>query len=125
MTGPNNRTVLVVDDDEDVRDLICTTLACGGYPAVTAGNGREALDYLRSAPAPPRLVLLDMMMPEMNGWEFLSVRAGEPALAAIPVAIITAVPAVEGRAPELNAVDVLIKPSRMESLLTLVGRICA
>ena len=64
MTKPNHM-ILVVDDDEDLREVICGVLEDAGYEAASAGNGREALDFLRSSP-PPCLVLLDLMMPVMD-----------------------------------------------------------
>lgn len=85
----NGSTVLVVDDDRDVCDLIQAALAGKGYKTIVAGNGREALDYLKSRAPRPKLILLDLMMPEMNGWEFRKVQQSDPALAGIPVAIIT------------------------------------
>jgi CheY-like chemotaxis protein len=117
-------TVLVVDDDKNVCSLICETLAGQGYKTVIAGNGREALAYLRSAPCSPGLILLDLMMPEMTGWEFRKEQQEDPALADIPVAIITGLPDVAGKALDIGAVDVLYKPSRVETLTALVSRFC-
>lgn len=116
--------VLVVDDDRNVRDLICAALAGQGYGAAAAGNGREALTYLKSASRRPRLILLDLMMPEMTGWEFQKAQQEDPDLAGIPVAIITGLTRYEGQAPFLGAVDVLCKPSRVETLVSLVSRFC-
>ncbi|OGR42110.1 MAG: hypothetical protein A2X28_03985 [Elusimicrobia bacterium GWA2_56_46] len=124
MSGAISPDVLVVDDDRTVRDLICAALAGKGYETAVACNGKEALSYLRSSPRPPRLILLDMMMPEMTGWEFQQVQQEDPALSGIPVAIITGLTRLEGRASVLGAVDVLCKPSRIETLISLVSRFC-
>ncbi len=124
MKDDNCAAVLVVDDDKHVCDLIKEALAGQGYEAVVAGNGREALDYLRSSARQPRLILLDLMMPEMTGWEFRRIQEEDPAIAGIPVAIITGLPDVEGKASVIGAVDVLYKPSKVEELTALVSRFC-
>lgn len=117
-------TVLVVDDDKNVCELIRASLAAGGYHSVTAANGREALDYLRKTASRPGLILLDLMMPEMTGWEFRRRQQEDPALAGIPVAIITGLPGVDDKAAAIGAVDVLYKPSKVETLTALVSRFC-
>lgn len=117
-------TVLVVDDDKNVCELISSTLAEKGYETVVAGNGKEALAYLKSSGRQPGLILLDLMMPEMTGWEFRKVQQEDPAIAGIPVAIITGLPDMEGKARSIGVVDVLYKPSRVETLASLVARFC-
>jgi len=124
MSDDASPAVLVVDDDRNVCDLIRSALACKGYEAAVAGNGKEALAYLRKSPRHPKLILLDLMMPEMTGWEFRKAQQDDPELAGIPVAIITGLADVEGKASALGAVDVLYKPSRVEPLVTLVSRFC-
>jgi CheY-like chemotaxis protein len=124
MSGTGASTVLVVDDDKNVCALISGELAGRGYRTVVAGNGKEALAYLKNSPRRPDLILLDLMMPEMNGWEFRKIQQDDPELAAIPVAIITGLEDVEGKAAALGAVDVLRKPSRVEQLTELVARFC-
>jgi CheY-like chemotaxis protein len=116
-------TVLVVDDDKDVCELIKAALAGKGYKTVCAANGREALDYLKGRAPRPKLILLDLMMPVMTGWEFRRVQQADPALSNIPVAIITGRP-LNGGAGEMGAVDVLYKPSRIEKLTAVVSRFC-
>lgn len=117
-------TVLVVDDDKNVCELISSSLTGRGYRTVVAANGQEALDYLRSSPRRPGLILLDLMMPVMTGWEFRKRQQDDPELARIPVAIITGLPGVEDKAAALGAVDVLCKPSRVEELAAVVSRFC-
>ncbi len=116
--------ILVVDDDRNVCDLISSILGERGYRTIVAGNGREALAYLRGREAHPGLILLDLMMPVMNGWEFRRAQQDDPSIADIPVAIITGMPGVEGKASSIGAVDVLYKPSRVESLSALASRFC-
>src|SRR5438105_492315 len=87
---PAGKTLLVVDDDDVVRDEVASTLRGEGYAVIAAANGRQALDFLGSGPV-PALVVLDMMMPEQDGWNFLARRAADPSLAAIPVLLVTAI----------------------------------
>src|SRR5438270_3175209 len=81
--------ILVVEDDETTRQSLATALRDAGFDVVTAGNGQEALDYVHSHP-PPVLILLDMMMPAHDGWEFLRLRGQDPTLAGVPVIVLTA-----------------------------------
>jgi CheY-like chemotaxis protein len=112
-----SRTVLVVDDDQDLLDVTQFVLEGEGYGVATARNGEEALVLLRAGP-PPALVLLDLMMPVMNGWEFLEARARDPALQAIPVLVLTA------SEPEQvpGAVGILRKPFDLDDLIGAVAR---
>jgi CheY-like chemotaxis protein len=80
--------VLVVEDDPDSRDVLVRMLEREGYRPATAENGREALE--RVAERTPSIILLDLMMPEMNGFEFLAELRGDPAMRAIPVVVVTA-----------------------------------
>lgn len=118
-------TVLIVDDDKNVCEIIKASLASGGYRSVVAGNGREALDYLKKTVERPGLILLDLMMPEMTGWEFRRRQQNDPAIADIPVAIITGLPGIDDKAAAIGAVDVLYKPSKIETLSALVSRFCS
>jgi len=82
--------ILIVDDDPDIRELLAEALEDLGFAAVTAANGLEAAKLIRSMEIPPSVILLDLMMPVMDGYEFLKERSNDPLLAAVPVAIITA-----------------------------------
>jgi CheY-like chemotaxis protein len=111
--------VLVVDDDLDIRNTVASILEDEGYQVVKAGNGQEALTYLSSGAPHPDLILLDMMMPVMDGRAFQQEQQKRPALAAIPVVTFTAfgaptdVPWAAGR---------LAKPLRLETLLATVEK---
>jgi CheY-like chemotaxis protein len=102
--------LLVVEDDELVRQGLAVVLEEAGYVVVTAANGREALTYLRHH-LPPALILLDMMMPAADGWHFMDLRDQDTGLAAVPVLIMTAIGvACEEWASSLGAVGYLRKP---------------
>jgi two-component system response regulator MprA len=116
--------VLVVDDDRNVCDLISSMLKGQGYETAVACNGKEALSYLKTSSRRPGLILLDLMMPEMTGWEFRKLQQEDPSIAGIPVAIITGLDDVAGKASGIGVVDVLYKPSRVETLSALVSRFC-
>ena len=97
--GPSGASILVVEDDLPTREALCRSLTSMGYVAHAAVNGRSGLDWLANHPA-PNLILLDLMMPEMDGFEFLRELRKQPAFANVPVIVVTA--------KELTAEDVRI-----------------
>ena len=117
-----NKTVLVVDDDDPLRMSLCESLVDEGYIAVGMTNGQEALDYLHGAREKPCMILLDLMMPVMNGWQFLEEVKRDPADAAIPVVVITANGTVDRKA--LDANEVVFKPLKLDTLLDTAHRFC-
>jgi CheY-like chemotaxis protein len=117
LLDPDNKTVLIVEDDEQVRDAIAEALQDEGYSVRSAANGREALDALRTWQSEPRLILLDLAMPVMDGWEFLRERERQPRLAGIPVCAVTAAENLPG-----DVEHRIRKPFRLEDLLDVVAR---
>jgi CheY-like chemotaxis protein len=122
VTGPGY--VLVVDDEPDIRESLAVLLGACGITALTAANGREALDLIR-ANAPPAVVLLDLTMPVMTGEQFLAERQADPALAAVPVVVssATADPALQARLPGVTAYHQ--KGCNAAQLLATVRRLLA
>ena len=116
-------SILIVDDDADVRESLAEVLGEEGYRVAGVRNGREALEYLRSETL-PSLILLDMMMPEMDGWRFRLELQKVPELASIPVVILSGHGSVRDAALVLGAADYLRKPLRLESLLEIAERYC-
>jgi CheY-like chemotaxis protein len=111
--------ILVVEDDEDAREAMVALLQMKGYRAVPAGNGKEALAYLHQAPVPD-LILLDLWMPVMDGWEFRHQQKQDPRLATVPVVVITAL----SDRTDVDANEIIIKPVDVEHLLTTVSHYC-
>ena len=89
-SNPCHRTILIVEDDREIREAMQELLELEVYQVATACNGQEAIDLLRSTETQPRLVLLDMMMPVMDGMGFLNILTNDTILAAIPVYIHSA-----------------------------------
>jgi CheY-like chemotaxis protein len=115
---PGNR-ILVVEDNEDLREYISEILAMNGYLANGAENGKEALDQLEQGPIPPVLIVLDLNMPVMNGTTFMQRLKAIPHLKDIPVLLMTA----QSPPPALDVAAVLSKPFPPESLLSLIKRL--
>jgi CheY-like chemotaxis protein len=113
------RPILVVDDDTDLREAVGELLCEEGYDARLFENGRRALEFLRSG-ARPKLILLDLMMPEMNGWQFREAQLGDAALRDIPVVVMTASRGFEERA--IEAQEVLQKPVEIADLMRAIER---
>jgi CheY-like chemotaxis protein len=115
--------VLVVDDDADIRDSIGDILELRGYQVARAANGREALDRLRHGPL-PCLILLDLMMPVLNGWEFRAQQASDQALASVPVVIISGDGSTDQKAASIGVSEYLRKPLELSAILDVVRRHC-
>jgi CheY-like chemotaxis protein len=116
--------ILVVEDDDTIRDSLVDFLGDNGYAAVGAVHGREAVDKLQSGPA-PCLIVLDLMMPVMDGQAFREWQLGEPRLSGIPTVVMSAHRDVEHLAQEVSAAAYLKKPLKLDLLLELVQRHCS
>jgi len=117
--------VLVVDDDASIRESLAELLGDEGYRVQTATNGAEALSLLRPpARLRPCVILLDLMMPVMNGQEFYAEQQRDPALATIPIVVISADKNLAAKAAGING-EFLPKPVRLETVLGVLGRHCA
>ena len=113
-------TVLVVDDSTDAVEALAQILEYEGYAVATAYDGREALDYLGGHP-PPDLIVLDLMMPVMNGWELRAELAKVPAFAKVPIVVMTAL----AEAAEIEADAIVAKPIDLKRLLLIMDRLLA
>lgn len=117
------KNVLIVEDDFDIRDLLVFVLNSNGYRATGVSNGLEAISHLRQTHE-TSLILLDLMMPIMDGWEFRQAQQGDPALGQIPVVLLSATDEVREHVGPLQAASYLCKPIDFSALLETVGRYC-
>ncbi len=111
--------ILVVDDDTDLRETLGELLHEEGFEPCLCENGRTALACLRTGRR-PRLILLDLMMPEMNGWQFREEQLKDAALRDIPVVVMTASRGVDGQ--PISASEILYKPVGLGELIEAVER---
>ena len=111
-------SILVVDDQPAFRSLLTILLEDAGYPVVCACHGRDALTYLRRCTTKPGLILLDWVMPVMNGRDFLREQQRDAALASIPVVVLTARTDLDPARDQLLVAACLAKPPDLEILLT-------
>jgi CheY-like chemotaxis protein len=118
-------SILVVDDEADLRIMLSELLTDEGYTVAQVANGREALAHLQATTALPHLILLDLMMPIMDGWAFLHVRQGDPLVRAIPVVVISAACNIAASVAALNVQETLTKPIDVDDFLIVVERYCA
>ena len=112
--------VLVVDDDEAIRDSLALVLEDEGCYVQTASNGRQALDWLRGNPGAARLVFLDIQMPVMDGAAFLREKEADPAIADVPVVVITAGGNCGQLRQRYEVRDCLSKPISYDKILKTV-----
>jgi len=116
-------SVFLIEDNDNVREPLAALLGMLGYGVSEAVDGQEALAKLQEGPLPD-LILLDLMMPGMDGWTFLDVKDSDPRLAPIPVVVLSAVAKFKPPNPHSSAVAVVAKPFKLQSLVTLVEQYC-
>jgi CheY-like chemotaxis protein len=112
-----NRAILVIDDDAASTDSLTDILTGEGYAVATACNGKEALEHLRDAPI-PRLIILDLFMPQMDGWEFRREQLKDAKLRNIPVVVMTGASIYAG----IDANVIVHKPLDVERFVSLIER---
>jgi DNA-binding response OmpR family regulator len=121
--APHARRVFVVDDDASIQGFLVDALADDGYIVRTATNGRDALAILREWR--PDLILLDLMLPEMSGWEFRANQLAQPDVAAVPVIVLSAMRNPTPTVPGLAPARVVAKPFDLEELLAAIDELSA
>jgi CheY-like chemotaxis protein len=119
----SEKHILLVEDASDLRPALTALLGLKGYRVGWAGDGREALEYLRRGD-PPDLILLDLALPEMDGWEFRREQLQDPALAAIPVVLVSGDENLPRSAAALGARAYLEKPVGLDDLVRAVWEHC-
>lgn len=114
--------ILVVEDDPDIREVTVQVLEDLNYKVLAAENGQQALTLLQEMPQLPCLILVDLMMPIMNGWQLLEAMAKDERLAPIPAVVMSAV--TETYTTQLNVAAYLRKPASYEQLMTVLEQHC-
>jgi CheY-like chemotaxis protein len=123
-TGDRTRSaapILIVEDDADLRDMMAQFLLVEGFNPKLVSNGREALEYLRNGET-PAVILLDLMMPVMDGWEFRRRQQRDPKAAKVPVIVLSALDRT--RVGDIGEAPFMKKPLDFDRLLDLVRRYC-
>lgn len=117
------RAVMIVDDDDAIREALEDVLSDEGYDVVGVSDGQQALDYLRAEHGEkcPSAILLDLWMPVMDGWKFLDALLENPRLSRIPLVVLTA--ARDQRARDLGVAEVLTKPVQLHQVLGALERL--
>jgi CheY-like chemotaxis protein len=121
LVTPSGCSVLIVEDDPELRHMMVQMLALEGFEPESAGDGLEALQMLRAPGPHPHVIVLDMMMPRMDGWEFCREQRRDPRLAHIPVVVLSAAPREWLQIP---AAAVLSKPFDYDRLLAAIRTNC-
>ena len=120
----SQKVVLLVEDEDDARNLLATLLEEGGYQVLRAANGVEALNLLESARGACNIILLDLMMPVMNGWDFRRKQKQNPLYAGIPVLLMSAGARIASASGDLDAAGYVTKPVEVDDLLEKVRQHC-
>jgi CheY-like chemotaxis protein len=114
--------VLIVEDDTDIRETVAELLVEEGYEVQTAPSGKDALELLLESTVLPDVVLLDLMMPVMDGWTFWDELQGDPRWAALPIIVISADANAHEKSARLRPAACLRKPVGIDELLAEVAR---
>jgi len=116
--------ILIVDDDQDTGEAMSELLTQQGFDVALATDGQRALETLRHADTLPDVILLDLMMPVMNGWQFRKAQLDDPQLAAVPVIVLTASWASDSQLSQLKAAALFRKPVNADTLVRKINSIC-
>jgi len=116
------QTVFVVEDQQDLRESICEELTRNGFSTIGAPHGTKALQLLRKDNARPALILLDLLMPEKDGWEVVAAVKQDEALRDVPIILMSAVPPQATSLKSQGVAGSIAKPFTMDELLFVVTR---
>lgn len=121
MSDPATLPLMIIDDDDDLRNALSFILTAQGYEVTAFGDARRALTALDAGPL-PFLILLDLMMAGMSGWEFRAAQLANTRLNPIPVVVLTAANTLSDGVHTVSDVEIVGKPFALDELLEVVGR---
>lgn len=116
----NSKKVLIIDDDLGIRESLRELLEYAGYEVMEAGDGKMAIDLLETSPSLPSMILLDLMMPALNGYAFREIQQNNPKISQIPIVLMTAGTDIEIKGQSLEAMAYLRKPFDIDTILNLL-----
>jgi CheY-like chemotaxis protein len=119
----SHNTILLIEDDESIREVTEELLRAEGYDVTVTANGKEALETLRSMNPLPKLILLDLMMPVMDGWQFMEMKRLDSRLNAIPVVAFSALE--ERKISAAQTDDVIRKPINPSVMIKIIKKYCS
>ena len=122
MECTESKTILVIEDDKSVQDMLKDVLEIEGFNIVTASDGAEGIEKLKGLRGQSCVILLDLMMPGTNGWQFLDFQRSDPELSSNPVIVCSA---YSESAKSVRPNAVVMKPVRLDTLLETVNAFCA
>ena len=120
--SPTLNYILVIEDDQFIRELMREILESEGYNVATALNGQDALDQLKKTQELPFLIMLDLMMPIKDGFTFRKEQQSDPRLRNIPVIVLSADRQMTTRQNELQATDYIKKPASIDDIVNAVRK---
>ena len=119
------KSILIVEDDQAIAESLQELLEAEGYRVRVAANGRKALEFLRKTTTHPNLIVLDLMMPHMDGYQFRAEQEMDPKLSLIPVVLMTADGHIEAKTFKIGAKAYLNKPLDIDQVLAAVKKSCS
>lgn len=119
-----NRRIFVIEDAVEIRVLLKRLLESEGYIVEGASNGQEALEILRAQRELPAVILLDLMMPVMDGYQFREEQKRDRKLASIPIVVMTADGHIDAKKLRVDAIEALKKPLNASTLIDTVEKFC-
>lgn len=125
MADGKKKRILLVEDDRDIREALFDVLQLEGYDVDSAGDGHEALKFLAGTANLPDLILLDLMMPVKDGFQFRAEQTVDPKISHIPVVVMSADHQVEKKSGQLKVNTFLKKPVEIDALLATVEKLCS
>jgi len=121
LSDPATLPLMIIDDDDDLRNALSFIMTAQGYEVTAFGDARRALRALDAGPL-PFLILLDLMMAGMSGWEFRAAQLANTRLNPIPVVVLTAANTLSDGVHTVSDVEIVGKPFALDELLEVVGR---